>query len=65
MLLHMPCLVWQIHIIQVKFLINPVSCVLSRDRYTPRHKRDHDLRIAYLSPQQLRSFNLPFQLGYT
>ena len=36
-----------------------------RVRNTPRHKRKHDLRIAYLSQQQLRSFNLPYQLGFS
>ena len=36
-----------------------------RERKTPRHMRKHDLRIAYLSQQQLRSFNLPYQLGFS
>lgn len=36
-----------------------------RDRDTPRHLRDNDLRIAFLSQQQLKSFNLPYQLGYS
>jgi protein phosphatase PTC7 len=36
-----------------------------RERQKPRHLRTSDLRIAYLSQQQLRSFNLPYQLGYT
>ena len=36
-----------------------------RERNTPRHMRTHDLRIAYLSQQQLRSFNLPYQLGFS
>ena len=36
-----------------------------RERQTPRHLRKHDLRVAYLSQQQLRSFNLPYQLGYS
>ncbi|KAJ1425476.1 phosphatase 2C-like domain-containing protein [Ochromonadaceae sp. CCMP2298] len=35
-----------------------------RERQLPRHLRNTDLRIAYLSQQQLRSFNLPYQLGY-
>lgn len=34
-----------------------------RDRSLPRHMRTNDLKIAYLSQQQLRSFNLPYQLG--
>lgn len=36
-----------------------------RERQLPRHLRDTDLRIAYLSQQQLRSFNLPYQLGFS
>ncbi|KAG5178855.1 phosphatase 2C-like domain-containing protein [Tribonema minus] len=36
-----------------------------RERRTPRHLRTSDLRIAFISQQQLRSFNLPYQLGYT
>jgi hypothetical protein len=36
-----------------------------RERTTPRHLRKHDLRVAYLSQQQLRSFNLPYQLGFS
>lgn len=36
-----------------------------RDRDTPRHLRNNDLRIAFLSQQQLKSFNLPYQLGYS
>jgi hypothetical protein len=36
-----------------------------RERQTPRHLRKHDLRVAYLSQQQLRSFNLPYQLGFS
>ena len=36
-----------------------------RERQLPRHLRNSDLRIAYLSQQQLRSFNLPYQLGYS
>ena len=35
-----------------------------RNRQQPRHLRINDMKIAYLSQQQLRSFNLPFQLGY-
>lgn len=33
-----------------------------RERQLPRHLRTNDLRIAYLSQQQLRSFNLPYQV---
>lgn len=35
-----------------------------RERQLPRHERKNDLRITYLAQQQLRSFNLPYQLGY-
>lgn len=36
-----------------------------RERQLPRHLRKNDLRIAYLSQQQLQSFNLPYQLGFS
>lgn len=36
-----------------------------REKKTPRHLRTSDLRIAFISQQQLRSFNLPYQFGYT
>jgi protein phosphatase PTC7 len=36
-----------------------------RERQLPRHLRKNVLKIAYLSPQQLRSFNLPYQLGFS
>jgi protein phosphatase PTC7 len=36
-----------------------------RERQKPRHLRKSDWRIAYLSQQQLRSFNLPYQLGFS
>jgi protein phosphatase PTC7 len=36
-----------------------------RDRQLPRHERKTDLKIAYISQQQLRSFNLPYQLGFS
>ena len=35
-----------------------------RNREKPRHERKNDLRIAYLSQQQIKSFNMPYQLGY-
>ena len=47
-------------------LFLPFSYFLTdRERQTPRYLRTHDLRIAYLSQQQLRSFNLPYQLGFS
>jgi len=36
-----------------------------RERQLPRHLRKTDLRTAYLSQQQLRAFNLPYQLGFS
>lgn len=36
-----------------------------RDKRIPRHMRSSDLKIAFVSQQQLRSFNLPYQLGFT
>lgn len=36
-----------------------------RFRDTPRQDREHDLRLAYFSQQQLKSFNLPYQLGFS
>ncbi len=36
-----------------------------RERNVPRHLRKNDLRIAFLSQQQLKGFNLPYQLGYS
>lgn len=36
-----------------------------RERTLPKHLQTTDLKIAYLSQQQLRSFNLPYQLGFS
>ena len=33
------------------------------NREQPRQERQSDLRIAYLSQQQIKSFNMPYQLG--
>ena len=35
-----------------------------RDKETPRHMRKGDLRMAFISQQQLKSFNHPYQLGH-
>ena len=40
-------------------------CRCVRERQQPRHLRNTDLKIAFLSQQQLRSFNLPYQLGFS
>lgn len=39
--------------------------MLCRERQRPRHLRNTDLKIAFLSQQQLKSFNLPYQLGFS
>jgi protein phosphatase PTC7 len=36
-----------------------------RDRRTPRTERTSDLKLTFVSQQQLRSFNHPYQLGWT
>lgn len=36
-----------------------------RERRQPRHLRKSDLRLAYLSQQQIKSFNHPYQLGFS
>lgn len=36
-----------------------------RERQKPRHLRTNDFRISYLSQQQLKSFNCPYQLGFS
>eukprot|EP01041_Mallomonas_annulata_P009951 gene9951-20687_t len=36
-----------------------------RERRKPRHLRNTDLRLAYISQQQLKGFNMPYQLGFS
>jgi hypothetical protein len=44
--------------------IDSESAGSMRERAAPRYLRKTDLKIAYISQQQLRSFNLPYQLGF-
>jgi protein phosphatase PTC7 len=52
-------------IIVLRHIDSEVAGVLKRDRDTPRTERTSDLRVAYVSQQQLHSFNHPYQLGWT
>jgi protein phosphatase PTC7 len=51
-------------IIVLRHIDSDVAGSLKRDR-TPRSERKSDLRVAFVSQQQLKSFNHPFQLGWT
>jgi protein phosphatase PTC7 len=51
-------------IIVLRHIDSDVAGSLKRDRQTPRNERKSDLRVAFVSQQQLRSFNHPFQLGW-
>jgi protein phosphatase PTC7 len=52
-------------IIVLRHIDSDVAGVLKRERDIPRSERTSDLRLAFVSQQQLKSFNHPFQLGYT
>lgn len=52
-------------IIVLRHIDSSVTGTLKRDKLQPRGKRHSDLRIAFVSQQQLRSFNHPYQLGWT
>lgn len=52
-------------IIVLRHIDSDVAGSLKRDRVTPRVERSSDLRIAFVSQQQLQSFNHPYQLGWT
>jgi protein phosphatase PTC7 len=52
-------------LIVLRHIDSNVAGSLKRDRVTPRLDRKSDLRVAFVSQQQLRSFNHPFQLGWT
>ncbi len=43
--------------------IKTIGCM--RERQAPRQLHKSDLKIAFISQQQLRSFNLPYQLGFS
>ena len=51
-------------LVVIRHIDNDVAGYM-RVRNTPRDKREHDLRIAYISQQQLKTFNLPYQLGFS
>ena len=52
-------------IIVLRHIDSDVAGSLKRDKEKPRHERTSDLRVAFVSQQQLKSFNHPFQLGWT
>jgi protein phosphatase PTC7 len=52
-------------IIVLRHIDSDVASTLQRNRGTPRLERKSDLRIAFVSQQQLKSFNHPFQMGWT
>ena len=52
-------------IIVLRHIDSDVAGALKRDRLTPRVERKSDIRVAFVSQQQLLSFNHPFQLGWT
>ena len=52
-------------LIVLRHIDSDVAGSLKRDRMKPRLERTSDLRVAFVSQQQLRSFNHPFQLGWT
>lgn len=52
-------------IIVLRHIDSSVTGTLKRDKSKPRLERQSDLRVAFVSQQQLRSFNHPYQLGWT
>lgn len=52
-------------IIVLRHIDSAVAGSLKRNRETPRTERKSDLRVAFVSQQQLHSFNHPYQLGWT
>ncbi len=52
-------------IIVLRHIDSEVAGSLKRNRKTPRSERKSDLRVAFVSQQQLKSFNHPYQLGWT
>jgi len=52
-------------IIVLRHIDSTIAGTLKRDKTKPRVERHSDLRIAFVSQQQLRAFNHPFQLGWT
>ncbi|KAL7516577.1 hypothetical protein ACHAWX_001579, partial [Stephanocyclus meneghinianus] len=52
-------------LIVLRHIDSDVAGALRRDKTTPRVERKSDLRVAFVSQQQLKSFNHPFQVGWT
>jgi protein phosphatase PTC7 len=52
-------------IIVLRHIDSDNASTLQRNRTTPRTERKSDLRIAFVSQQQLKSFNHPYQIGWT
>lgn len=52
-------------LIVLRHIDSDVAGSLKRERHVPRTERRSDLRLAFVSQQQLRSFNHPYQLGWT
>jgi len=52
-------------LIVLRHIDSDVAGALKRDRHTPRTERKSDLQVAFVSQQQLLSFNHPYQLGWT
>jgi protein phosphatase PTC7 len=52
-------------ILVLRHIDSDVAGALRRDKTTPRVDRKSDLRVAFVSQQQLKSFNHPFQVGWT
>ena len=52
-------------IIVLRHIDSDVAGVLKRDRLVKREERKSDLRVSFVSQQQLKSFNHPFQFGWT
>lgn len=52
-------------LIVLRHIDSDVAGSLKRDKNKPRSERSSDLRVAFVSQQQLHSFNHPYQLGWT
>ena len=51
-------------LIVLRHIDSDVAGSLKRNRLIPRSERQSDLQIAFVSQQQLKSFNHPYQLGW-
>mmetsp|Transcript_12041 Transcript_12041/g.17652 ORF Transcript_12041/g.17652 Transcript_12041/m.17652 type:complete len:622 (-) Transcript_12041:419-2284(-) len=52
-------------LIVLRHIDSNIAGALKRDKTKPRTERTSDLRVAFVSQQQLLSFNHPYQLGWT